>query len=187
MKPNLTKLRISSHNPYISHWQQHVERDAQITIAKGVSAHVSLWNKSLVSLKLGCIIDVPQFLLVAGDSSWPLLERVDMVGILDDNGIPSGFRQRDDKVQACDDLLRGLVAALPRMPLLTKVGTRFRNTDNRLWAFGLRLDLGGGDDIPRRVWQLRAHTEPEKRAVTPCCPVPDGNATAVAHGINLAR
>ena len=140
----------------------------------------------MVCLKLDCLIDVPQFLLLASRSIWPKLDRMDLVGILDEDN--SGYyRIRSKEIQAGSDLLRGFQAALPNMPKLTTLGTRFRDSERYFWAFSLCVDLSTRLDIERRVWQpeyVPSSTctfNPIKHAVTPCCPLATESGIVVAH------
>jgi hypothetical protein len=188
VKPSLTKLRVTSNNPWVTFWQLHIDRATQIIITDAVTTDLALWKNSLTSLKLNCLIDPPHFLLKASKFQWPHLYRMEMTGKLDMNprGIPSLSSPITDPVKACDDVLHGLTAALPSMPSLTKVSTRFRNPDDHFWAFSLCLDLDARNRRPEsRFLQLTSPLYTEKAQLTPCRPVADGNALALAHGIVL--
>lgn len=175
-KPGLRKLIIVSNRSWPV-YSRH-DRSDRIVIAKAVTPQLSLWRDSLVCLRLHCVIDVPQFLLTASESPWPNLDRMDMVGIIDD-GVADG------DVQACNDLLRGIIAALPSMRSLTRIGTWFNHPLGGLWVFSLCMDLGGRRGTERRVWHPRVCEPPVKRAVISCCPVSGGNAILTSRGIKL--
>lgn len=181
MKPDLTKLRVLSNSTEEDFWAGRLNRDNQMEVARYLAPSLSLWKNTLVSLTLDCIIDVPQLLLVASKTVWPNLDRMDLVGVIESGVNP--FRLREDQIVACDDLLRGIVVALPSMPALTKLGTRFRNADDEHFAFSFCMDIGGRRGGERQARQLREHGEARRCAITPCRPVPIEHAIAKAQGI----
>ncbi|KAI7776979.1 hypothetical protein LA080_004274 [Diaporthe eres] len=103
-----------------------VEHGSRITITEALTPHLSLWSNSLVCLKLNSVMDISQFLLTASNSVWPRLRRLDLTKFLDQYD-GSSERAVDDGEQASSDLLQGLIAALPSMRNLTRVGVRLRD------------------------------------------------------------
>lgn len=182
-KPRLKKLWLISNDTWDSFWADPMDRDTYIDAARALAPSLTVWKDSLVSLKLDCIIDVPSLLAVAGTTTWPKLDRMDLVGVVEST--VSAFRQREDQIVACNDLLRGIAAALPGMPALTKLGSRFRNADTVDFAFSFCMDIGARRGRERQLRQLTECDDPHKSAITTCRPVPSQNAIAKAQGIVL--
>lgn len=97
-------------------------------------------------------VDVPPFLLNAGNVTWPKLKEMKLSGLLDEPHIGSNQAQTIVN-QGCADLLTGLVAALPSMPELTTIRVCLRPAKPHRWGFTLSMDFGtwlrSWDDIPK--------------------------------------
>lgn len=119
-------------------------------------------------------MDITQFLLTVSNSVWPHLERLDLIGFLD-NLHGDLHEAVHSKEQACSDMLQGLITALPSMPTLTRVGVRFRDPIYKRWVFILCMDLSpgkhaGGHDCSSAIsWPWF----PSKDPVIGCCPLPN--------------
>lgn len=172
-------------SPFVIH-----DRHDESTIGKALTPLISLWSNTLVSLKLDCVIDVPQFLFtVASNSMLPNLETLDVSTNIDEHErretywsaeLDPGYQYR-----ACADLLRGLVAALPAMRSLTKIDVRFEDQEgyNR-WAGCLYIDLSTRINTKRLVFQPLQYSShcisDAYRTVAPCSPLVTEGGTMVA-------
>lgn len=175
------------------------DRHEEMTIADTLTPSLSLWSKTLVSLKLDCVIDIPQFLLTASKLMWPNLETMDLLGILDqddcDKTYGSGDLDPEKEYRACTEYLRGLVAAFPGMRSLTKLDVRFKDPTNNEFACCLRMDLGTRINIERLVWQptpfsnicsdSRGFGFENEHAAMPCCPLMAEDGTMIARDVVL--
>lgn len=186
------------------------DRHDESTIGKALTPLISLWSKTLVSLKLDCVIDIPQFLFMASNSMLPNLETLDVCTIIDENernatywaaGVDlidehessetywSAALNPGKQYRACGDLLRGLVAALPAMRSLTKLDVRFRDPEyDDTFAGCLFIDLSTKINTKRLVWQplqFPHYGSEVYRTVVPCCPLVTEGGTMVATGLVL--
>jgi hypothetical protein len=174
------------------------DRNDEITIARSLTPKVSRWSQTLVSLKIDCIIDIPEFLLAASNAMWPNLETMDVVAILDkDEGeetLGSGGLDLEREYRVAGELLQGLTAALPGMRSLTKFDVRFRDPTNGRWACCLCMDLAAKINTKRLVWQPTPSTmescdtrRERHRAVVPCgsSQMTEGGGTLVTRDVVL--
>lgn len=187
-KPSLAKL-IIAHRDFQP--GELIEHGSLITITEALTPHLSLWSNSLVCLKLNSVMDIAQFLLTASNSVWPRLRRLDLTGFLDQYD-GSSERAVDDGEQASSDLLQGLIAALPSMRNLTRVGVRLRDPRGPVrWR---RRILLGMDLTPRVItqWPDWAPTSvrwshPSKDPILPCGSFPTSLSGIIkAHHATMA-
>lgn len=175
-KPSLAKLSIF-HRRIES--GRLVEHRTRITITEALTPQVALWSKNLVCLKLDSVIDIAQFLLTASDSVWPRLRRLDLTGFLDQYD-DSPERALDDEEQAFSDVLHGLIAALPSMRNLTRVGVRIQGPTRGHWPLFLGMDLTPRINTERHNWAPSSTRRacPSKDPIIPC-----GSLTTALSGI----
>ncbi|KAG6356402.1 hypothetical protein INS49_015790 [Diaporthe citri] len=188
IKPSLAKLSIFHRD---IHSGRLVEHGNRITITEALTPQVSLWSNSLVCLKLNSVMDIAQFLLTASGSVWLRLHRLDLTGFLDqDDG--SSERAVDDREQASSDLLRGLIAALPSMRNLTRIGVRLRDLRGPIrWhppcLLGMDLTPKANTEWPDWVPGSLRLAYPSKDPIVPCGSLPTSVSGIIkAHHVALA-
>lgn len=160
------------------------------TVSKCLTPLVSRWSETLVSLTLVCSIDMPYFLLVGSNATWPNIKELNLSGPLEYFADDAG-RTKADKDNACSDLFEGLIASLQSMPKIETI----RIVLQPLWpnytsGFSLSIDLGTRvspkEDFGLPQWPSGAL--PNAGAITPCAdsflPIPT-SGIAQAVGIEL--
>lgn len=131
-------------------------REDERAIARSLTLMIQLWSNTLVSIKLDCHIDIPQFLSMASKSWWPSLEVMQMAAILDeDEGSEtpgSGGLDPEKRYRAPQEALEGLITALPFMRNLVKIDIQFRDPTTGFWACCVCVDLNTRTNPPHLVY-----------------------------------
>lgn len=171
-KPSLRKLCF-----VLDFIRTVVPREDRLVVTRALTQLASLWRNTLVSLKLDCGLSVAQFLVAASDSMWPHLRKLKLMGFED------VYKDAFNRAVTKNNILPGLVVALPSMPVLIKVDIRLYRGGTFRWDALFRMDFSPARDT---AGHDNHGLHPGYSQVIPCGSFPDSvGAVAKANYIAL--